>query len=492
MTTNSILESFLARPVIPLHIDGNSVFAADGATMPVIYPATGTVTAVVARASVADAEAAVSAAHTAQVIGPWSRTSGRDRSRLLEMLADRLASHAEDFATLEVRQTGKTITEARGDVSRAIDGLRFYSAAALMNRGETIEVDRHRRAQTIREPIGVVAAIVPWNVPLVLTVSKIAPALAVGNTVVVKPSELTPLTSLLLADLARDVGFPAGVINVVTGFGDIGRYLTETPLVDGITFTGSTRTGTQVGATAATTHKRLQAELGGKSAHIIFADADLDAAALSAAWGVFYGQGQICSAGSRVLVERSVHDRVVDMIATTARGIVPGDPMDPSVRMGSLISRAHRDGVLAHVEQARSDGAVAVAGGQGASVAGFEAGAFMQPTVLTGVRPGSAIEQEEVFGPVLAVIPFDTEEEALSIANGTRYGLASGLWSGDRQRAMRMVRRLRSGVVWLDSYNHFDPLVPFGGIKQSGGGTREWSHLALDCFVDIKTVWEVM
>lgn len=492
MAPDSILEGFLARPVIPLHIDGNPAFAADGATMPVIYPATGAVTAVVARASVADAEAAVSAAHTAQVMGPWSRMSGRERSRLLEMLASRLANHAEDFARLEVLQTGKTVTEARGDVSRAVDGLRFYAASALMNRGETIEVDRHRRAQTIREPIGVVAAIVPWNVPLVLTVSKIAPALAVGNTVVVKPSELTPLTSLLLADMARDVGFPDGVINVVTGFGDIGRYLTEAPLVDGITFTGSTRTGVQVGAAAAMTHKRLQAELGGKSAHIIFADADLDAAALSAAWGVFYGQGQICSAGSRLLVERSVHDQVVELIAATAKGIVPGDPMDTSVRMGSLISRAHRDGVLAHVEQALADGAVAVAGGKAASVTGFEGGAFMQPTVLTGVRPGTAIEQEEVFGPVLAVIPFDTEEEALSIANGTRYGLASGLWSGDRQRAMRMVRRLRSGVVWLDSYNHFDPLVPFGGIKQSGGGTREWSHLALDCFVDVKTVWEVM
>jgi len=492
MTAISILEGFLERPVIPLHIDGQAAFAADGATMPVVYPATSDITAVVARASIVDAEAAVTAAHNAQTTGPWSRMTARERSRLLENLAGKLADHAEDFATLEVRQTGKTITEAQGDVSRAVDGLRFYAAAALMNRGETIEVDRHRRAQTIREPVGVVAAIVPWNVPLVLTVSKIAPALAVGNTVVVKPSEMTPLTSLLLADLARDVGFPAGVINVVTGFGDIGRYLTEAPLVDGITFTGSTRTGAQVGAAAAMTHKRLQAELGGKSAHIIFADADIEAAALSAAWGVFYGQGQICSAGSRLLVERSVHDRVVELVAATAKSIVPGDPMDVSVRMGSLISKAHRDGVVARIEQALVDGAILAAGGAAASVTGFEGGAFMQPTVLTDVRPGTAIEQEEVFGPVLAVIPFDTEEEALSIANGTRYGLASGLWSGDRQRALRMVRKLRSGVVWLDSYNHFDPLVPFGGIKQSGGGTREWSHLALDCFVDVKTVWEVM
>jgi acyl-CoA reductase-like NAD-dependent aldehyde dehydrogenase len=451
------------------------------------------VTAKVARAGLTEAQAAVDAAHRAQTEGPWGRMSGRERGRMLERLAAALEASADDFAMLELLQTGKPITEARGDVSRAIDGLRFYAAAALMNRGETIEVDSHRRAQTIREPIGVIAAIVPWNVPLVLTVSKIAPALAMGNTVVVKPSEFTPLTALLLAEKAREAGFPPGVVNVVTGTGgEIGRFLTETPLVGGITFTGSTRTGAKVGAAAAMHHKRLQAELGGKSAHIVFADTDLDRATSAAAWGVFYGQGQICSAGSRLLVERSVHDRVLEAVADIARNIVPGDPRDPATRMGSLISRAHRDGVRAHVEAAVAEGARIVAGGGPAEVAGFEGGAFMQPTVLADVRPGSAIEQEEVFGPVLSVIPFDTEDEAVAIANGTRYGLAAGIWSGDRQRAMRMVRRLRTGVVWLDSYNHFDPLVPFGGVKHSGGGSREWSHLALDCFVDLKTVWEVM
>lgn len=488
-----LIRDFFSRPVVPLHVDGVDLLAADGADMEIIYPATGAVTAKVARAGLAEAQMAVDAAHRAQSEGPWGRMSGRERSRMLDRLADALEASAGDFALLELLQTGKPITEARGDVARAIDGLRFYAAAALMNRGETIEVDNHRRAQTIREPIGVIAAIVPWNVPLVLTVSKIAPALAVGNTVVVKPSELTPLTALLLAEKAREAGFPPGVINVVTGTGrEIGQFLTETPLVGGITFTGSTHTGARVGAAAATHHKRLQAELGGKSAHIVFADTDLDAAASAAAWGVFYGQGQICSAGSRLLVERCVHDRVLEAVADIARNIVPGDPRDPATRIGPLISRAHRDGVCAHVNAAVADGARIVAGGRRAEVAGFEHGAFMQPTVLADVRPGCRIEQEEVFGPVLSVLPFDSMEEAVTIANGTRYGLAAGVWSGDRQRAMRMVRRLRTGVVWLDSYNHFDPLVPFGGVKHSGGGSREWSHLALDCFVDLKTVWEVM
>lgn len=484
------LQSFLAREVIPLHIDGADVPASDGGFMDVLYPATGEIAACVARASIPDVNAAVAAAAGAQA--GWAQLGARRRSMMLHDLARALEERSDVAALLEVRQTGKTITEAEGDVSRAIDGLRFYAAAALMNRGETIEVDAHRRAQTIREPIGVIAAIVPWNVPLVLTVSKIAPALAVGNTTVIKPSELTPLTAIFLAQLATQVGFPQGVINVVTGTGDIGRALTEHPDVGGITFTGSTRTGAMVGASAAHHHKRLQAELGGKSAQIIFAASDLEAAIEAAAWGVFYGQGQICSAGSRVLVERSAYDQVVAGIAEIAGKIVVGDPMDRATTMGSLISTAHRDRVCELVETAVTQGAVLCAGGAPANVPGFAQGAFMQPTVLADVRPGSMIEQEEVFGPVVAVLPFQTEDEAVAIANGTRYGLASGIWSGDRQRAMRLVRRLKSGVVWLDSYNHFDPLVPFGGVKHSGGGSREWSHLALDCFIETKTIWEVM
>lgn len=487
------LNRFLARETQPLWIGGDYVEKTSGGTMAVQNPATGRKIAEIALAGEQEVEDAARAARQMLENADWSELSPRRRSRLLESLAERIAAQSECFARLEVMQTGKSLTEARGDVARAVDGLRFYAAAALVNRGETIPVDNNHRAMTIREPVGVIAAIVPWNVPLVLTVSKIAPALAVGNTVVVKPSELTPLTALLLAEIAAEVGFPRGVINVVAGLGEkTGRALTESPLVDGITFTGSTYTGEKVGMAAARYHKRLQAELGGKSAHIIFADADLARAIPSAAWGVFYGQGQICSAGSRLLVERSVHDEVVAGIAEIARGIRLGDPGAEDTQMGSLISIAHRDKICAMVDRAIASGCTAAAGGAAASVAGFENGAFMQPTVLVGVTPDMEIAQEEVFGPVLSVIPFDTEAEALSIANDTRYGLAAGIWSGDHKRAMRMARGMRTGVVWLDSYNLFDPLVPFGGVKHSGGGSREWSHHALDSFVDIKTIWEVL
>lgn len=488
-----LLHRFLSRTILPIWIGGAAEDTTTMGNMEVRNPATGQHVARIAVAGPIEAERAARAARQALEQGAWPDTTPRQRSRLLEQLAARLADESDSFARLEVLQTGKTITEARGDVARAVDGLRYYAAAALMNRGETIEVDNHRRAQTVRVPVGVIAAIVPWNVPLVLTVSKIAPALAVGNTVVIKPSEFTPLTALMLAEIAAEAGFPPGVINVVTGLGgDVGRALTESPLVDGITFTGSTATGEKVGMAAAQYHKRLQAELGGKSAHLIFADADLEKAIPAAAWGVFYGQGQICSAGSRLLVERSIHDEVVAGVAAIADSIRLGDPFDPDSQMGSLISQAHRAKVCAMIARAIEDGCSTAAGGGAAVLAGFEDGAFMQPTVLTGVSPDMEIAQEEVFGPVLSVIPFDTEDEAVAIANGTRYGLAAGIWSGNRPRAMRVARRLKTGVVWLESYNHFDPLVPFGGVKHSGGGSREWSHLALESFVDIKTIWEVL
>jgi len=303
------VSTFLAQRPVPMLIDGAFCAASDGRTMPLIYPATGEVIAIVARGGLADAARSVAAARHAFDSGSWPRLKGKERGALMERLATALEAAGEDFAVLEVLQAGKSITEARGDVARAVDGLRYYAAATRMNRGETIEVDQGTRAQTVREPIGVVAAIVPWNVPLVLTVAKLAPALAVGNTAVVKPSEPTPLTALMLGGLALELGWPPGVINVVTGIGsEIGGFLSTCAEVDVITFTGSTRTGAIVGANAVSTHKRIQLEMGGKSANIIFADADIEAAIAGAAAGIFYGQGQICSAGSRLLVQRTVYD----------------------------------------------------------------------------------------------------------------------------------------------------------------------------------------
>lgn len=485
------VRTLLAAQHMPMIVDGRPVADPDRVRH-IHYPANGFPVASVAQGQPSDVARAIKAARAAFDSGVWSRLRGGDRSLLLERLAAALEASAEDFAMVEVLQTGKPITEARGDVARAVDGLRFYAAMARMIRGETIEVDGHKRAQTIREPLGVVAAIVPWNVPLVLMVSKMAPALAAGNTVVVKPAEMTPLTALMLAELSTKIGWPAGVINIITGGGEVGNILTKSPGVDGITFTGSTRTGEIVGTNAVTTHKRMQLELGGKSANIIFSDADIDAAIKGASSAIFYGQGQVCCAGSRLLVQRSVYEEVAEGVAERARALRVGDPLDPSVEMGALISPTHRDNVLGHVRAAIADGARLLTGGEEIVVNGHAGGAFMAPTVLADVQPGCAAEQEEIFGPVLSIIPFDSEEEAIQIANGTRYGLAAGIWTGESRRAMRLTRRMQAGAVWLNCYNLFDPLVPFGGVKHSGGGSREWSHLAVDCFVEIKSVWETI
>ena len=487
--TRALLDGAPQRLVI----DGRMVAALDGATRELRYPATGASFAHVCEGGVDDARAAVAAARRAFDAGPWPRLSPAERSRVLERLAGLMERDARVLAELETLETGKPIAESNGDVARAIDGVRFYSAAARLSRGETIPVTERLSVGTVREPLGVVAAIVPWNVPLVLCVSKSAPALAAGNAVVAKPSEDTPLTALVLARLALEAGLPEGVLNVVTGVGaTVGRFLTESAEVDGVTFTGGTSTGRGVAAAAAGSHKRVQVELGGKSPNVVFADADLDAAIRGAASAIFYGQGEICSAGSRLLVERGVFDRVVDGVVARAKALRVGDPLDPATEMGALASHRHLAAVCAHVDRAVAEGARLGAGGGALAIPGFDGGAFMAPTVLVDVREGSAAEQEEIFGPVLVALPFDHEAQALRIANGTRYGLGAGVWTRDSARARRMARGFRAGAVWINTFNLFDTSVPFGGVKASGGGSREWSELALDSFTEVKSVWEAV
>jgi len=453
-----------------------------------LAPATGEVTSQVRQGTVEDCEAAIAAARRA--FPGWSRTTPSQRSLLLLRLADRLEADGEVLARLETIDTGKPIRESRGDVGRAIDGLRFYAGMARQVRGETISVEPDLSVWTTRRPVGVVAAIVPWNVPLVLTVCKAAPALAAGNTVVVKPAELTPLTALRLAGHAVAAGLPPGAFNVVPGRGSVvGGALTTHPDVAKVTFTGSTETGISIAEAAAPSLKAVALELGGKSPHIVFADADLERASKAVAGGVFYGQGEICTAGSRMLVHRDVYDEVLERAAAHAAALKIGDPLDDATELGSLIGPDHLAGVAGAVRRGVEEGATLVHGGSRSAEGELAAGSFMEPTILSGQEPESYVEQQEIFGPVAVASVFDTEEEALARANNSRYGLSAGVWTADGARARRMAEALEAGVVWINTYNRFDAAAPLGGVKWSGNAL-EWSHMAMDFFTRVKTIWE--
>ena len=453
-----------------------------------LAPATGEVSSRVRQGTPGDCEAAIAAAKRA--FPGWARTAPSRRSLLLLRLADRMEADAEVLARLETIDTGKPIRESRGDVGRAIDGLRFYAGMARQVRGETISVEPDLHVSTTRRPVGVVAAIVPWNVPLVLTVCKAAPALAAGNTVVVKPAELTPLTALRMAEHAAAAGLPAGAFNVVPGRGSaIGGVLITHPDVAKVTFTGSTETGIAIAEAAAPTLKAVAMELGGKSPHVVFADADLEPAARAVASGIFYGQGEVCTAGSRMLVHRDVYDEVLERAAAHAAALRLGDPLDDATELGSLIGPDHLSSVADAVRRGVEDGATLVHGGSRDAAGELAAGSFMEPTILAGQAPDSYVEQQEIFGPVVVASAFDSEEEALARANNSRYGLSAGVWTADSARARRMAEGLEAGVVWVNTYNRFDAAVPLGGVKLSGNAL-EWSHMAMDFFTRVKTIWE--
>jgi aldehyde dehydrogenase (NAD+) len=462
--------------------------AAGGKTMEVINPATEEIIATVAAAGKEDADAAVAAARAA-FEGPWGKMSARERGRLLSKLADRLMEKADAVATLETLHNGKPIFEARQiEIPAAAECLEYYAGWADKVTGETIPVKGNYLTYTLREPLGVIGAIVPWNFPLLLASWKVGPALATGNTVILKPAPETPLTALALGEIAVEVGLPPGVLNVLTGPGaDIGQALVAHPGIDKIAFTGGTTTGKAIMRSAADTLKQITLELGGKSPNIVLADADLDAALRGATTGIFYGKGEVCAAGSRLLVDRSIKDEFMEKLAARTKKMVAGDPMDPKTRYGSLASKRQLETVQRYVDVAKKEGATLVAGGERADI-GTGKGYFFQPTVFDKVTPEMTIAREEIFGPVLAAIEFGDVDEAIARANASQYGLAAAVWTRDIKKAHYVARKLQAGTVWINTYNVYDTAAPFGGYKASGFG-REMSAHALEHYTQIKSVW---
>jgi aldehyde dehydrogenase (NAD+) len=468
-----------------LLIDGKRVPAASGRYFDTIDPVTGQVIARVAEADAADVDAAVRSARAA-FEGEWGRMRAADRGRLLLKLADLIRRDQDELVELESLDSGKPVSAIRRqDLPAVLDTLTYYAGLADKINGQVIPTRADALTYTVREPLGVVAAIVPWNFPLMIGMWKIAPALACGCTVVLKPAEITPLTALRLGELALEAGFPAGVLNVVPGFGaTAGNALVEHPDVDKVTFTGSPGVGRQILRGAAGNLKRVTLELGGKSANIIFPDADIVAASRAAAAGIFFNSGQVCSAGSRILVHAAVYDEVVDRLAARAKSISIGDPRDPGTAMGPLVSEIQMKRVLDYIEIGRNEGARVVTGG----FRHGETGYFVEPTIFADVGHEMRISQEEIFGPVAAVIKFTDDEDALRIANGTRYSLAAGVWSNDMTRVHRFARRLKAGTVWVNTFGPTDVRLPWGGSRDSGFG-REHGDMAIENFTEPKVVW---
>lgn len=468
-----------------LLIDGERVAAASGRTFDTINPATGEVLATLAEADAEDIDRAVRAARAA-FEGPWSRLKASERGGLLLKLADLIRRDEDELVELESLDSGKPVSAIRRqDLPAVLDTLTYYAGMADKINGQVVPTGPDALTYTVREPLGVVGAIIPWNFPLMIGMWKIAPSLACGCTVVLKPAEVTPLTALKIGELALEAGFPAGVLNVVPGFGrTAGQALVDHPDVDKVTFTGSPTVGRQILTGAAGNLKRVTLELGGKSANIIFPDADIDRAVRAASSGIFFNTGQVCSAGSRILVHESIHDEVVERLVARAESTRIGDPRDESTAMGPIVSQVQMDRVLGYIDIGREEGASLVAGGNRHGDAGY----FVEPTVFAGVKHEMRISQEEIFGPVAAVIPFTDEADALRIANGTVYSLAAGVWTKDIGLSLRFTRQLKAGTVWVNTYGPTDIRLPWGGARDSGFG-REHGDAAIENFTEPKAVW---
>jgi betaine-aldehyde dehydrogenase len=470
-----------------LFINGEFVDALSGETLATLNPHDNSVIAQVAMAGHADVDLAVKAAQ--QAFPAWSRMQAADRGRILLKLADLIEANGEELARLESLDTGHPIRDCRMlDVPRTAGCFRYFGGMADKFQGETIPVDAGFLNYTLREPLGVVGQVVPWNFPLMFTSWKMAPALAAGNTIVLKPAEITPLTTLKIAELMREAGMPAGVVNILPGLGHVaGQYIAEHPDIAKIAFTGSTATGKRIVQASAGNLKKVQLELGGKGANIVFEDANLIAAVNGAAWAIFHNQGQACIAGSRLVLHENIADAFLEKFIALANSIRLGNPLDPETEMGPLTSAMHRDRVLNYVEVAKSQGGEVLAGGV-APGGDLADGCYVRPTIIRAKSYKDTVAQEEVFGPFVTVLTFKTDAEALEIANGTEYGLGSGLWTTHLQRAHLFAREIRSGMVWINSYKRVNPGSPFGGTGQSGYG-REMGFDAMREYTQVKSVW---
>ncbi|HEU5346645.1 MAG TPA: aldehyde dehydrogenase family protein [Ktedonobacterales bacterium] len=493
MTTSAsetIESAFLRQQPVKMLIGGQWVEAASGKTFETLNPATGKVLAHVAEGDAEDINRAVAAARKAFESGPWPKMTPSQRGRLLWRVAELIEEHADELAMLETLDNGKPIKYSKAsDVPLTADHFRYFAGWATKIEGETIPVSiPNMLTYTLREPLGVVGQIIPWNFPMQMASWKLAPALAAGNTVILKPAEQTPLTALRIGELICEAGFPDGVVNIVPGYGHTaGAALAAHLDVDKIAFTGSTEVGKKILQASAGNLKKITLELGGKSPNIIFPDADLKWAVRGALTAIYFNSGQICTAGSRLFVHQSIYDETISQMAEAAAAMKVGEGVDPATEMGPVITQEQLDRVSGYIETGRREGATARAGGE--RVGGDLAdGFFLRPTVLDQVTDEMTVAREEIFGPVVVALPFEEIEEVAARANRSIYGLAAGVWTSDIKKAHKMVSLLKSGVVWVNTYNQFDAAAPFGGYRQSGYG-REMGHAVLDAYTQIKTAW---